>query len=93
MLQSCETTARILKMLAHPRRLQILCHLCGDEKTVGELERLCGASQSQVSQFLGRMSSEGLVAGRRTGHHVSYRIEDPQILALILSLHKIFCPR
>jgi ArsR family transcriptional regulator, virulence genes transcriptional regulator len=89
--QSCEITAKILKALAHPHRLQILCHLTSDEKTVGELESLCGASQSAVSQFLGRMKSEGLVSSERDGLFVKYRIADPRILRTIKSLQRIFC--
>ncbi|HAM36372.1 MAG TPA: transcriptional regulator [Elusimicrobia bacterium] len=93
MLARCEGASRMLKHLAHPRRLLILCHLSEGEKTVSELEGLCGVSQSQVSQFLGRMRSEGLVAGRRNGHCVVYRIEDGKVLKLIKALHAIFCPR
>lgn len=90
--KNCEETSRLLKSLAHPQRLQILCHLSQGEKTVGELEKLCGASQSAVSQFLNRMKSEGLVAAEREGQFVSYRILDVRVLKLIQALHKIFCP-
>ena len=93
MLARCEKTARVLKHLAHPRRLQLLCHLSESPKTVGELVGLCGVSQSQVSQFLGRMKSERLVAGQRSGNRVAYRIDDRQVLRLIKALHTIFCPR
>lgn len=88
----CESTAKLLKSLAHPHRLQILCHLSQKEMTVGELETLCIASQSAISQFLARMKSEGLVSSARSGQFVHYRIEDKKVLKLIQSLHKIFCP-
>lgn len=90
--ENCEETARLLKSLAHPQRLLILCHLSQGEKTVGELEKLCGASQSAVSQFLNRMKSEGLVTSERTGQFIRYRILDARVLKLIQALHKIFCP-
>lgn len=86
----CLHVAGLLKQLAHPNRLQILCQLSGAEMTVGELEQHCGASQSQVSQFLNRMKSEGLVDARREGKFVYYRIADPQVVQLILALHKVF---
>jgi DNA-binding transcriptional ArsR family regulator len=89
--QSCETTAKTLKALAHPHRLQLLCHLTSGEKTVGELESLCGASQSLVSQFLGRMKSEGLVASDKEGLFVKYRIADPRILKTLQALQRIYC--
>ncbi|MBI5208444.1 MAG: winged helix-turn-helix transcriptional regulator [Elusimicrobia bacterium] len=92
MLGRCESAARSLKLLAHPQRLRILCHLADGEKTVRDLEALCGASQSLVSQSLARMRSEGLVACRRRGQFVAYHIEDPRILKLIVSLHEVFCP-
>jgi len=91
LVERCETTAQLLKALAHPQRLQILCHLASGEKAVGELETLCGASQSAVSQFLARMRAEGLVASRRDEQFVFYRISDPKVFKLIGALHKIFC--
>ena len=92
MIQQCETTSQTLKLLAHPRRLQLLCHLSEGKKTVGELEKLCAVSQSQISQFLQRMKSEGLVRSERDGKYMSYVILDPKILKLIQALHRIFCP-
>lgn len=92
LVKNCEETAALLKSLAHPQRLQILCHLSREDLTVGELERLCGASQSAVSQFLGRMKSEGLVSSERDGQFIKYKITDKRVLQLIRALHKIFCP-
>ena len=92
LVENCESTAKLLKSLAHPQRLQILCHLSESDKTVGELESLCGASQSAVSQFLGRMKSDGLVGSKREGQFVSYSVADPKVLQLIRALHKIFSP-
>jgi ArsR family transcriptional regulator, virulence genes transcriptional regulator len=92
MAEQCESTAQVLKVLAHPQRLQLLCHLSEGERTVSDLERLCQASQSQLSQFLQRMKSEGLVSFRRDGKFVFYSVADPKVLKLIQALHKIFCP-
>jgi ArsR family transcriptional regulator len=90
MIEQCETT-ETLKLLAHPQRLQLLCHLSEKELTVTDLEGLCGISQSQLSQFLQRMKSERLVVSRREGKFVHYSISDPKIRKLIQALHKIFC--
>jgi ArsR family transcriptional regulator, virulence genes transcriptional regulator len=92
MVKRCEETSRTLKLLAHPQRLQMLCHLSGGEKSVGQLERLCGASQSRISQFLARMRGEGLVACRRDGSFVLYRIHDERVRKLIAALREVFCP-
>lgn len=91
MTDNCGTVASLMKALAHPQRLLLLCHLSMGEKTVGELENLCSASQSSVSQFLNRMRLEGLVASEKRGLYVFYRIEDPKIKKLISALHDIFC--
>jgi DNA-binding transcriptional ArsR family regulator len=89
---NCEQTSKLLKSLAHPQRLQVLCLLSQGRKTVGELESLCRVSQSSASQFLARLKSEGLITSERQGQFVYYRILDVRVLKLIRALHKIFCP-
>ena len=91
MQDNCDKVAGLMKALAHPQRLMILCHLATEQKTVGELETLCGASQSSVSQYLNRMRLEGLVSSEKRGLFVYYQIEDLRVKKLIGALHKIFC--
>jgi ArsR family transcriptional regulator, virulence genes transcriptional regulator len=83
--------AALLKTMAHPGRLMILCHLATAEQAVSDLERKCQICQSQVSQFLKRMQYEGIVESRKEGKFVVYKIKDQRILELINSLEKIFC--
>ena len=80
-----------MKALAHPQRLLILCHLSQGEKTAGELEELCGASQSSVLQFLRRMKLDGLITSEKRGLIVYYSIEDARVKEMITALHRIFC--
>lgn len=89
--QKSETVAALLKQLSHPQRLLILCSMAEGEKSVGEIEEICGASQSAVSQFLKGMRLEGLIEPRREGKQVYYRIVDKRVLDLIQSLYRIFC--
>jgi DNA-binding transcriptional ArsR family regulator len=89
--KNSEEVAALLKQLSHPQRLLILCSLFEGEKSVGEIEQACGASQSAVSQFLKGMRLEGFVESRREGKQVYYKILDPKILDLIQSLYHIFC--
>jgi DNA-binding transcriptional ArsR family regulator len=89
--EQCEEVSQILKTVAHPKRLLILCLLSGGAKTVGALETACGASQSSVSQFLTRMKSEGLLKSRREGGYTFYEIADKRIHTLIANVCKIFC--
>ena len=58
--------ADILRALANERRLMILCQLVEHgEATVGSLVDAVGISQSALSQHLGKMRDEGIVAFRR----------------------------
>ena len=91
MRQRCDTVSQVLKALAHPQRLLILCTLATGEKTVGEIEEACGASQSAVSQFINRMRLEGLVSSEKRGSFVYCKIADPKVNQLIQSLYKIYC--
>ncbi len=86
----CARVAAMLKSLAHPQRLFILCRLARGEATVSLLRAACGASQSLISQHLTRMRREGLVQARRQGNFVHYRIADPRLSALILHMEKTF---
>ncbi len=86
-----EEVAGLLKQLSHPQRLLILCGIVEGEKSVGEIEEACGASQSAVSQFLKGMRLEGLIEPRREGKKVYYKIVDKRVLELIRSLYLIFC--
>ncbi len=86
-----EGVASLLKQLSHPQRLLILCSMAEEEKSVGEIEKASGASQSAVSQFLKGMRLEGLIESRREGKQVYYKIVDDRVLELIKSLYQIFC--
>ena len=83
--------AEILKTMAHPGRLLILCMLIEGEKSVSDLETSCNISQSQVSQFLKRMQYEQIVDSRKDGKFVLYRIKDPKIISLMKDLSRLFC--
>ncbi len=91
MEQNAEQAARMLKTLANPGRLMILCNLLKQESSVGELEALVGLSQSALSQHLSRMRSEGLLDSRREGQNVIYRLSDERVRYLIESLYQVFC--
>ena len=89
--RKCEDVSLLLKALAHPRRLLIMGHLVGGEKTVTELQKLCGVSQSQLSQFLTRMRLEKLVACERRGRFQYYSAADGRVAELMQSIQKIYC--
>lgn len=84
--------ARLLKALANPQRLRVLCLLVGDELTVGQLnDQLPDLSQSALSQHLARLRQERLVATRREAQSVWYSLPPGPAQAIIATLHGIYC--
>ncbi|MFA6449942.1 MAG: metalloregulator ArsR/SmtB family transcription factor [bacterium] len=67
--------ASIMKTIAHPERLRILCFLKEGRKNVTELERLLDDNQSFVSQQLRLLRLNGLVVSERENGFVYYSIE------------------
>jgi DNA-binding transcriptional ArsR family regulator len=77
-----ERIADRLKALADPMRLELLHALEQGEKSVGELVAAVDGSQANVSKHLARMRLAGLVAPRREGTNVYYRVVDPAAFAI-----------
>ena len=88
-----ETASAFLKALSHEGRLMILCHLAAGEKSVTELEGLLSQRQAAVSQQLARLRLEGLVATRRVGKAIFYRLADPRVGALLQVLPSVLAAR
>ena len=69
-------------ILSEPMRLKILHRLGEAEMSVGDLVDTVGGSQANVSKHLGLMHEAGLVARRREGVTIYYRIADETIFEL-----------
>ena len=89
---SAAAAAKLLRALGSERRLMILCQLTEGERTVGDLQSLVGLSQSALSQHLAVLREEGVVATRREGQTIWYRISDPASIKVVATLAEIFCP-
>lgn len=89
---SAAEAAKLLRALGNERRLMILCQLADGELSVGDLLPRVGVSQSALSQHLAVLRDEGLVATRREGQTIRYRIEDPAAMRVMETLAEIFCP-
>lgn len=89
--QSCDAAAQLLKCLAHPDRLLLACQLAQQEYCVGELERLTGLVQPSLSQQLGVMRKAGIVATRREGKQIFYRLSSEPASAVMQTLYPFFC--
>ncbi|MFN7399532.1 MAG: ArsR/SmtB family transcription factor [Sandaracinobacter sp.] len=84
--------AGLMELLASQPRLMILCRLAEQgEVSVGALADSLDLSQSALSQHLARLRTEGLVATRRDGQRIHYHINDPRLLTLMETLHRLYC--
>jgi len=82
---------KMLKLLANSKRLLILCNLLRNECSVNELSELVGLSQSALSQHLAKMRQEGLVVTNKQGTTSYYRINKPEVEAILSTLYLIYC--
>jgi ArsR family transcriptional regulator len=83
-----EELARIAQALGHAHRLGILEQVAQGERTVEVLALANGLSVANASQHLKLLRSAGLVASRRDGKFVRYRIADDSILDLLAALRQ-----
>ena len=77
--------------MSNPARLIILCQIAEGERSVGELERAVGLSQSAISQHLAVLRGEAIVSSRRVRQTVLYSLASKEVVALITTLHAVFC--
>lgn len=75
-LEVFEKAAELFGLLSTPVRLRIISELCGQEKNVGQLLECIDTAQSNMSQHLNMLYRAGVVAKRRSGAQVFYRIAD-----------------
>lgn len=72
--------AAVLRALADAKRLCVLEMLAQGERSVSELSHEIGCQVPNMSQHLAVLRATGLVATRRQGSTVYYRLTDPRIL-------------
>ena len=75
--------SRIAKALAHPTRIAILGMLRRGEVCVCEMEPELGASQANISQHLAVLRDSHLVATRREGTRMMYRVTDERVFRVL----------
>ncbi len=81
----------LLKVIGNPDRLLLLCQMLQGEYAVGELEELLDIQQPTLSQQLGVLRNEGLVATRREGKYIYYRVSHPHVQVILEVLHQLYC--
>lgn len=81
--------AAVARALGHAYRLELIEHLAQGERTVETLARRIGLSVANASQHLQQLRRSGLIASRRDGRHVHYRLADETVLTLFSSLREV----
>ncbi len=77
-----ELVARRFRVIGEPMRIKLLDRLRGGEATVQELAAATHATQQNVSKHLGVLADTRIVARRKQGNFVFYRVVDDGIYDL-----------
>mgnify|MGYP005845112807 CR=1 FL=1 len=72
--------AQVCSIMANPKRLEIIELLGDGEKSVDELTQLMGIPKANVSQHLALLRHYNIVATRKEGLRVFYRIANPKVI-------------
>lgn len=86
-----EEAAALLRAMANGKRLMALCSLLEGEKPAGALAEIVALSPAALSQHLSKMRALGLVAARRDGQTIRYRLAGIAARRVIETLYKLYC--
>ena len=81
--------ARVAKALGHGHRLEILELLAQGERSVEDLAERVGLSTANASQHLRLMRQAGLLASRREGNRILYRVSDSSVLESAAAVRRV----
>ena len=81
-----ELAAKLFAVLATPMRLRVLSALCEREKSVNELLLEIDTTQPNLSQHLAVLYRTGVLARRKEGTQVIYRVQSEKAVALCRSV-------
>ena len=90
---NASAAGQLLKALANPDRLLLLCQLSQGEMCVSDLEQALDIHQPTLSQQLGVLRGEGVVTTRREGKNIFYSVADPDVLQILALLYRLYCPK
>ena len=89
--RAAQKATTVLSALANENRLAILCQLASGERTVGELQKAVGISQSALSQHLARLRDDQLAKTRRSGTTIYYTLNGSDVSRIIQLLYTLYC--
>ncbi len=82
--EECDQLAALFKVFANPHRLRLLHALArAGEIRVGDLAAALGFKIQAVSNQLQRLADQGLVAARRDGNNMFYRLNNPCLTEIL----------
>jgi len=88
---AADEAGALLKALSNRHRLLILCQLIDGEKSVGQLAEFLGIRDSTASQHLALLRRDRVIAGRRDGQTIWYRIASQPALDIMQVLYAAYC--
>lgn len=91
MRAAVDQASELMKALSNQHRLLILCHLIDGEKSVGQLAEFLGIRDSTVSQHLALLRRDGIIANRRDGQTIWYRIDADIAREVVSVLYAHYC--
>lgn len=91
MAKHAEQAAALLRALAHPARLLVLCRLVEGEASVSQLMPLAGLSMSALSQHLAILREMNLVNTRREAQTIHYSLAGGPATAVLDALYAAYC--
>ncbi len=72
--------AEMCKVFSHPKRLELINILRDKEMSAGELGERLGLAPANLSQHLTMMRERHILASRKEGNMVYYRVANPRLL-------------
>jgi rhodanese-related sulfurtransferase len=81
--------ARIGNALSSPTRIEFLELLAQTQRSVEELANLTGTSVANTSQHLQKLRQAGLIAGRKEGLRVFYRLAGDEVVGLLSAVSRV----
>ncbi len=91
MAEHADEASRLMRALANPSRLVILCLLNGGEMSVGQINERVPLAQSALSQHLAVLRRDGLVSTRRESQTIYYSVRPGPAAEILAVLHAHFC--
>jgi ArsR family transcriptional regulator len=89
--EQVDDVTELLKSIAHPIRMKIICFLMDGEKNVGEIEQQFGSTISNISQHLTVLRKADIIERRKEANFMFYYLKGNNVQKLMETLKTNFC--